>query len=198
MKKLFSSLFRFYIDLPLLVAFLILIMLFHAALLDQLLLPLAKQLSEATSNSVGATLLLGVISNILTALLLAVFALLFFRMLMRARLSGNYNAFQVDGTNLLPYGTATILFSPLALDIGGVPVKLKLELADMKLEGTGLIVNNRLLIGHYTETGKPERRRCGSFFYQLDGSGQTWQGQFLYVSPDTAETVSGTGRWTRA
>jgi len=198
MKKFLSSLFRFYVDLPLLVAFLILVVVFRAALLDDLLLPVAKQLSRATSNSVGETLLLGIISNLLTALLLAIFALLFFRQLMRARLSGEYNAFQVDGETVTPYGTATILFSPLTPDRGGVPVKLRLELQDMKLEGSGLIVNNRLLVGHYTETGKPERRRCGSFFYQLDGNGSTWQGQFLYISPDTAETVSGTGRWTRA
>lgn len=197
MKKFVASLFRFYVDLPLLVAFLLLVVVFRAALLDDLLLPLAKQLSAATSNSVGATLLLGVISNALTALLLAILALAFFRQLMRARLSGDYNAFQVDGDTVTPYGKATILFSPLSPDRGGIPVKLRLEHGDMKLEGSGLIVNNRLLIGHYTETGKPERRRCGSFFYQLDGNGHTWQGQFLYISPDTAETVAGTGRWTR-
>lgn len=197
MKKFVARLFRFYVDLPLLVAFLLLVVVFRAALLDDLLLPLAKQLSAATSNSVGATLLLGVISNALTALLLAILALAFFRQLMRARLSGDYNAFQVDGDTVTPYGKATILFSPLSPDRGGIPVQLRLEHGDMKLEGSGLIVNNRLLIGHYTETGKPERRRCGSFFYQLDGNGHTWQGQFLYISPDTAETVAGTGRWTR-
>ncbi|MGF6531455.1 hypothetical protein P3T20_002236 [Paraburkholderia sp. GAS206C] len=197
MKKFVSSLFRFYVDLPLLAAFLLLIIIFRSALLDHLLLPVAKQLSAATSNSVGTTLLLGVISNVLTALLLALLALSFFRHLARARLSGEYNAFQIDGDIVTPYGKATILFSPLAPDRGGVPVKLRLEDGDMKLEGSGLIVNNRLLIGHYTETGKPERRRCGSFFYQLDGNGHTWQGQFLYISPETAETIAGTGRWIR-
>lgn len=198
MNKHLSNLFRFYIDLPLLVAFVILIIIFRAALLDDLLLPLAKQLSAATSNSVGATLLLGVLSNVITALLLAALALFFFRLLMRARLSGEYKAFQVDGETTTPYGTVTILFSPLSPDRGGVNVKLKMVHGDMRLEGVGLIVNNRLLIGHYTETGMPERRRCGSFFYQLDGTGQTWQGQFLYISPDTAETVTGTAKWTRA
>lgn len=198
MKKTFLNLFRFYIDLPLLVSFVIMVVIFRAALLDELLLPLATQLSAATSNSIGATLLLGVLSNLITALLLTALALFFFRLLMRATLSGEYKTFQVEGEKITPYGTATILFSPLSPDRGGVPVKLKMEHGDMRLEGVGLIVNNRLLIGHYTETGKPERRRCGSFFYQLDGTGQTWQGQFLYISPDTAETVTGTAKWTRA
>lgn len=197
MKKQIASLFRFYVDLPLIVAFILLIIIFRHALLDELLVPFAKELSAATKSSVAETLILGVISNVITALLLGALAVTFFRLLMRARLSGEYKAVQIDGGNEMGYGTATILFSPLALDKGGIPVKLKLDHGDLHLEGQGHIVNNSILIGHYIETGKPERRRCGSFFYRLDGTGDSWHGQFLYISPDTAETVTGTGKWSR-
>ncbi len=198
MKKLLGSIFRFYIDLPLVVAFLVLVVIFRHALVDDILLPVATKLSSATNNSVGETIVLGILANVLTSLLLAIVALLFFRHLMRSRLSGKYNAFQIDGGKEIPYGTTTILFSPLALETGGIPVRLKLDHGDLHLEGRGLIVNNNILVGHYIETGKPERRRCGSFFYWLDGNGDSWQGEFLFISPDTAKTISGTGKWTRA
>jgi hypothetical protein len=197
MRKLIASFFRFYVDLPLIVAFIFLIIIFRHALLDELLMPLAKELTAATKNSVAETLVLGVASNVITAILLAAIAVAFFRYLMRSRLSGKYKAVQMDGGKEIPYGTATILFSPFALDKGGIPVKLRLVHDDLHLEGQGHIVNNSILIGHYIETGKPERRRCGSFFYRLDGTGDSWQGQFLYVSPDTSETVTGTGKWSR-
>jgi len=197
MKKLFASFFRFYIDWPLMLVFVLLVVLFRVALLDELFLPVAKVLSTAASNSIGATLLLGIISNLFTAFLVAIAGLLFFRQLMRARLSGSYQACQIQGSVETPYGTATILFAPLALDRNGVPVKLKLKHNDIELEGRGLIVNNRTMIGHYTEIGKPERRRCGSFFYQLDGNGQSWQGKFVFVSPDKEEIEVGEGKWVR-
>ncbi|MEH0166723.1 hypothetical protein [Roseateles microcysteis] len=197
MRKTLARLFRFYVDLPLVVAFLLLVVIFRRALFDELLMPLAEHLSKAAQNSVAETLILGVISNVITALLLAAIALAFFRLLMRSRLSGDYKAFQIEGDQEIPYGTAKILFSPLALDRGGIPVKLRLDHDDLHLEGQGHIVNNSILIGHYIETGKPERRRCGSFFYRLDGTGDTWHGHFLYVSPDTAETITGVGKWSR-
>lgn len=197
MKTLLRNLFRFYIDWPLVTVFVLLVFLFRAAIVDDLLMPLAVQLSSATTNSVGSTLLLSILANVITTVLLAAVGLFFFRLLMRARLSGDYKAFQIDGATETPYGSATILYAPLAFDRNGVPVKLRLRHDDIELEGRGVLVNNQFLVGHYTETGKPERRRCGSFHYQLDGDGQTWRGKFVYVSPDTAAIVAGEAKWTR-
>lgn len=197
MKALLRSLFRFYVDWPLLFVFIAVVWLFRAALVDDLLLPVAKQLATAADNSVGSALFLGILANLLTSILVAGVGVLLFRRLMRARLSGKYNAFVINGTQETAYGTVTILFAPLALDRNGVPVKMRLQHGDVELEGRGLLVNNQLLIGHYTETGKPERRRCGSFFYELDGGGSTWRGNFVFVSPDTAQIVVGDGKWVR-
>lgn len=197
-KQFFSSLFRFYIDLPLVVFFILLVVLLRQPLLNELLLPIVKALTEVTGSSVGTTISLNILSNILTALLLAIIGLLFFRLLMRARLSGDYNAVEVIAEKEVAWGNVTILFAPLALDRNGVPVRLKLTNSDVELEGRGFIVDNRTLVGHYTETGKPERRRCGSFFFQLDGNGQSWNGQFLHISPDTADPVVGKAKWTRS
>jgi hypothetical protein len=198
-KKFFSSLFRFYVDLPLVVFFLLLVVIFRAAIFDELLAPLAKLLTQTTKDSVLTNLSLGVLSNIITAVLLAVLGLFFFRLLMRARLSGDYKAVELSADNTATdWGTVRILFAPLALDLNGVPVKLQLRNGDVLLEGKGLIVDNRTLVGHYTETGKPERRRCGSFFFQLDGGGQAWTGQFLHISPETSEPTVGKAKWSRA
>jgi len=198
MKEILRSLFRFYIDWPLLFVFIAVVWLFRTALVDDLLLPVAKQLATAADNSVASTLYLGILANILTSVLVATVGLLIFRQLMRARLSGKYNAFEVNGSEETTWGTVTILFAPLALDRHGVPVKMRLQHGDIELEGRGLLINNHLLTGHYTESGKPERRRCGSFFYELDGGGSTWRGKFVFVSPDTAKIVVGDGKWVRA
>ena len=197
MKTLLRNLFRFYIDWPLIVVFVLLVFLFRAAIVDDLLLPLAVQLSSAASNSVASTLWLAILANVITTILLATVGLFSFRLLKRARLSGDYKAFQIEGTTETPYGSATILYALLAFDRNGVPVKLRLKHNDVELEGRGLLVNNQFLVGYYTETGKPERRRCGSFHYQLDGDGQTWRGKFVYVSPDTAAIVAGEAKWSR-
>ena len=196
MKTLFRNIFRFYIDWPLVAVFVVLVIILRSAIVDEMLLPVAKQLSAAADNSVGATLLLGVLANLLTSVFVAVVGLLFFRMLPRAHLSGDYKAYEVENGQDIPYGTATILYSLLAIDRNGVPVKLRLVHGDIELDGRGLLVNNQFLVGYYTETGKL-RRRCGSFHYQLDGDGQTWRGKFVYVSPTTAAIVAGEAKWSR-
>ncbi len=197
MKALFLSLFRFYVDWPLLFVFIAVVWLFRAALVDDLLLPVATQLSAAAGNSIGSTLLLGILANIVTSILVFAGGLVLFRQLMRARLCGEYRAFQIDGTQEIPWGKVKILYAPLALDRHGVPVKMILKNEDIELEGRGLLVNNQLLTGYYTETGQPERRRCGSFSYELDGGGKTWRGKFVFVSPESAQVVVGEAKWVR-
>jgi len=189
---------RFYIDLPFIVWFLFLILLFHGPLENYVYAPAVTLLNHLSNLSVAQVFFIGVIQNIFSAFIIAFLLYLFFRHTKWHSICGEYNAFDIDANgNEIEYGKITILFYPLSLDRTGTPVKLKLIHQDIQLEGIGRIVD-RTLIGFYAETGKPERRRSGSFFYELDGDGRTWQGEYNSVSPTTHQRTLGKAIWRRA
>ena len=66
------------------------------------------------------------------------------------------------------------------------------------LEGDGMIVDNRYLVGYYSEVGKIERRRSGVFMYERDGSGNVWSGEFIGVSPTEEHPKVSSAKWERS
>jgi hypothetical protein len=196
-RECWTTLFRIHIDLPSWVVFLGLVVFFRRQLLDELLLPAATVLSKKTSGTIGEAIAVNVGSSILAAVLLGGLGLLAIHHLKRVHLTGKFTATVAQNGAQVPWGNAKILCSPVAPDRNGVPVWLSLKHDDIDLRGQGLLIDNRVLVGHYSEVGRPERRRCGVFLYELDGNGQTWSGTFLYLDPNTSVPSQGSARWTR-
>lgn len=95
------------------------------------------------------------------------------------------------------WGMVKIIYPPWSGEPFENPVKLSLEYDDIVMSGDGAIINNRYLIGHYTETGKLERRRSGTFFYVLSGDGQSWRGTYTAIDVDNANPLAGVAVWKR-
>lgn len=198
MRKLISYL-KFYLDVPTLVALIVFVVIFRAPLTDYFIAPSFKFLSQVFNTPEVATeLMIGTISSVIAAIIFTLGGFILLQFYMRNRLSGTFDAFdlQVDGKEEA-WGKAKVVYRPWAPDRNGVPVKLLLTRNDIILQGRGLIVNNRYLVGHYTEISRPERRRSGVFLYELDGSGQSWRGQYLYVDPDKEKPAVGKAVWKR-
>ncbi len=143
-------------------------------------------------------LALGVVAGVVATILFGFLSSFAFGWLSKTRLTGKYQAFDIDQHgNETPWGTVTIKFHPLSKKTDHIPVHLQLNHDNTVMEGDGLIVDNRFLIGHYTDTGNPERRRSGSLMYEKDGNGTSWEGDYLFVDPDIANPTSGHAKWVR-
>jgi len=147
---------------------------------------------------IAGLIIAGAASSVMAAFAFGVFGFYLFNWCTKFRLTGTFEASIVeeDG-NLTKWGTVEIKYHPLSINTHHTPVKMFLRLNDIILEGDGLIVDNRYLIGHYCETGKTERRRAGSFMYELDGTGTVWSGRYTHIDPENATPLVDNAVWRR-
>jgi hypothetical protein len=172
---------------------------YHFFLKEGLALLLGKISAGYNSNSLLHAILTGIASSIVAAVLFGIFGVFVLSWYAKIRLTGRYNAFAVDANGgETAWGRVTIKYHPLSTNTHHTPVKLSLAVDDIVLEGDGLIVDNRYLIGHYSETGMTERRRAGSFMYELDGAGKAWSGNYICIDPSSGIPTVSKAVWRRS
>jgi len=196
---------RFYIDIPVAVILIVLIVVFREQVVNQLIVPVGNLLHvDMGEATVGANVIVNVVSDIIAAIVITVAVWFIYRTTLRNAASGRFLSFNVLADPQNPgetieeeWGVATILFHPFSLNKNGVRVKIRIEHKDIILEGSGLMINNRFLVAHYTEVGKIQRRRSGSLFYTLDGEGDVWHGKYQYIDPIEGLPKIGEAVWRR-
>lgn len=198
-------LIRFYIDIPSAVVLIVLFIVFRDVIITEFIMPISDLLHIDLSKSTPITsIIIAAISSVIATTILGLLGWFIYSNVMRNALSGEFDVYNLvqnsnNTNNCLEefWGVVTILYHPFALNRNGVKVKLRLKHDDVILEGSGLIINNRFIVGHYTEISKLERRRSGSFFYTLDGDGASWTGEYQYIDPNESSPKIGNGLWKR-
>lgn len=142
-------------------------------------------------------IVLGIAANVLSALIIGYVIYRLIRNRRLAAVCGRFNAFEVEGTTETEWGTVTIAYELLPTSLFEPQIRCQLERGDTILLGHATIVNNQFLLGHYQETGNLARRRAGSFLFELDGTGDKYEGQFLHISPTEKEPKIGKAIWRR-
>ena len=136
--------FRFYIDIPSIVIFIVLVVVFREIVIDELMVPVGNLLSvDLSKSTVGSNVAITVISNVISAFIIAGIAWFIYSTTMRNAASGEFIAFNLVADPNNPgktieeeWGVATILFHPFALNRNGVKIKLRLKHKDVVLEVT--------------------------------------------------------------
>jgi hypothetical protein len=160
--------------------------------------PIASAFGNYDPNSFLHTLATGTISAALSALLFGTVGVMLFGWYTRIRQTGRYKTYDLaDSTNPIEWGEVTVKYMPLSGLLKGTALKLCLKHNDVILEGHGLTLRESYMLGYYVETGDPGRRRFGVFLYSIDGSGRQWEGNFLYVDPDSDGIKQGKARWIK-
>lgn len=195
-----TSIFRIHIGISSAITFLVIILLVYNYLLKDLIITSFSFVSNwYDSTSFGHSLILGIIASLLAVLIFGFVGVFLLSWYSKMMLTGEYDAFDIDEKNVsTPWGKATIKYYPLSTATHHTAVKIRLKHDDVVMEGDGLIIDNLYLIGHYTDTGKPERRRSGSFIFKLRGGGNIWDGRFVYVDPSVSTPSEGRARWEKA
>ena len=151
------------------------------------------------SNSVWHSLVLGIVASITAAIVFGILGVFLFAWSNKMRLTGEYNAFEIDSTGKEnKWGKVTIKYHPLSTSNNHPPMKLRLKHDKIIMEGSGMIIDNRYLVGHYCETGEPARRRSGAFMFEISGAGNTWEGRFVYIDPETNSPAEGKAKWIKS
>jgi len=194
-----TSFWRIHIGINSALAFVLIAIVVYRYFLKDILTALFQSLSASFDPlSATHTLILGIISSVIAALIFVFLGVFLLGWYGRIKLTGKYQAFVIeDNGTETDWGTVTIKYYPFSSTTDQTPVKMQLTHKDIVMEGWGLIIDNRYLTGHYTETGKPERRRSGSFMYELDGTGNTWRGDFICIDPVNSGLISGKGKWVK-
>jgi len=198
LKSIFVTPTLLYLGIPGSVIFFVIIGWLYIFVFSDPVLYILQELSaDYSSNSFMYTIITGVISSFFAAILLAFIGIVFFNWYQKTLLTGRYKATELilNGDDV-DWGVVTIKFIPFETG-KGYAVKLILMHGDIELEGNGRIIDNRYLIGHYVEIGKLERRRMGSFFYELNGAGNAWEGNYVYVDPNESDPKQGRAKWER-
>ena len=194
-----TSIWRIHIGISSAITLVVIAAIIYKYLLKDVLRYVLAQLSGSYDpSSVPQMLLLGITSSLIAAVVFGFLGVFLFGWYSRIRLTGKYNVFEIDEHgNETPWGKVTIKYHPLIANTYHTPVKILLKHNDIIMEGDGQIIDNRYLAGHYSEVGKPERRRSGSFMYELEGSGNVWSGDFICIDPDHQNPVIGKAKWIR-
>lgn len=198
------SIFRMHFSIPSLVTFAVVFALVYHFLARDLVAYLSTLLNAwYDPTSIWHPFVVGVAATIVTTAIFALAGVLFLDWYNKCRLTGKYNAYELDAqTNTwTDWGVVTISYHPFASTTHHTPVRLRLTFdqggEELVLEGDGIIIDNRYLAGHYAEVSKPERRRSGSFTYEISGQGNEWTGLFVSISPEHSSPTVGQARWVR-
>ncbi|MCB2097168.1 MAG: hypothetical protein KDE05_06000 [Parvularculaceae bacterium] len=141
---------------------------------------------------------LSLLASLAAAIMLAALGVFLMGWSSKIRHAVDYDVFVVDDTGQeLAFGRASVRYSPFSGTNQHTSVKMQLINGDIELDGNGMIIDNRYLAGTYTEIGKPERRRSGSFLYEISGDGSSWAGQYIAIDPITDDPIVGRARWVR-
>jgi len=141
---------------------------------------------------------LSILASVVAAIVFGVLGVFLMGWSARVRHAVDYDVYVIATDNReTPFGTASIRYYPLSATNQHTPVKLQLKFGDIVLDGNGMIVDNRYLAGTYTEVGKPERRRSGSFLYEISGDGSSWAGQYIAIDPSSDDPIVGRAKWIR-
>tara|TARA_R110002096_G_C14637306_1_gene725289 strand:+ start:1246 stop:1833 length:588 start_codon:yes stop_codon:yes gene_type:complete len=189
-------------SVPSLITVLVIFLLVYQFLARDLVVCLGKLLDAwYDQTSVWHPFVVGVAATVITTMIFAVAGVIFLDWFNKCRLTGKYEAFELgkDGETWMPWGIVTIAYHPFSSTTHHTPVKLTLEFNNgddkVLLQGDGIIIDNRYLAGHYAEVGRPERRRSGSFTYEISGQGNEWKGSFVSISPDLSKPTKGEAKW---
>jgi len=144
-------------------------------------------------------LVLGIVASVIAAFVFGLLGVFLMDWYSKSSLTGKFSAFEKIGDDeWSAWGDVKVKYHPLNASTHHTSVKLQLIDGDKVLEGDGMIVDNRYLVGYYSEVGKIERRRSGAFMYERDGSGDVWAGEFIGVSPTVEHPTASSAKWERS
>ena len=109
---------------------------------------------------------------------------------------GTYNAKDLTSGEEKDWGDLFIKYDFGKFLKQGTPLKIENKHGDITLYGEGVLIKDHI-IGYYTEISKLQRRRMGSFFMTMDGEGDKWTGESLFMDPDTREVARGKILWKK-
>lgn len=146
------------------------------------------------------TLSLGIAANLISALFIGGVAVWILRRREVVAACGKFKAFFYDRAKkeYVEWGEVDVIRTLFNPPLMGPRVRCRLRFKDVDIDGEGMITRDQYLLGYYRETGNVARRRMGSFFLVLAGSGDCYEGRILYQDPESGEKLmSGKVRWER-
>ncbi len=141
---------------------------------------------------------LGIASNVISVFLIGAAALFFLQRRELTAACGDFDAFAIERGVREPWGRVSLVQQLLTPPLLAPRIRCVLRHGDVLLVGEGIMNRDQFLIGYYRETSKASRRRMGSFFMVLDGTGDAYEGYILFLDPDTEKPRRGRVRWERA
>lgn len=196
MLKRFQNWFRFYINIPTFLIYLLIFALFWHPIGGAIFGIADYFVAEFSPPPWMTQLVLSVVSDILAGLVLGITLLIFLRKRNLHILCGRFNAYLTTQGLNEPWGNVTLTYELLESNSDGPRIRIQIQNENIILKGEAIVFREQYLTGYYREVSKLARRRAGTFFLELDGEGN-YSGKFLYLDPDTRTPSTGTVKWVR-
>lgn len=196
MFRAIRSLFRLYIDLPSIIVLLVIISFVYRPILGFFFGSLEILDAELHFPPWMGELGLAMLANVLSAIVIAVPIVFFLGWRRTAAVCGTFEAYVLgDDNSKERWGKVTLRYNLISNKIRG---RLVDDIRDTELALDAVFDRGQYLRGHYIELKRLQRRRLGAFLLLLGGDGDTYEGPYVFVSPDTDMLPNiGRVRWER-
>lgn len=138
------------------------------------------------------------LSDVLAALIVGSMVLFVLGRRERAALAGTFDAFDLQtGQPPQAWGKVSLASQLEPTGREGPRMRLRLENKDIILFGEGVVFQNQHFVGFYRETSRLDRRRCGAFFMTMQGGGDEYVGDYIFLDPVTQTPALAHASWKR-
>lgn len=188
---------RFFVDLPSFVILVALAALFWKPVAGAVFSGVSWVNRTVEPPAWVGSLLLGILGNIIAAAVIGAVLYWLFKKATLNQVCGTFEAFDIRNGESERWGKLTLRHQLVPLTRLAPRLRFELVNEDVTVLGEGLLTREQHFIGFYREVSKLARRRMGAFFMTLDGSGDAYDGEYVYLDPTTNTPTRGTARWVR-
>ena len=192
--KTLRQLIYVHIDIPTILVLLFIVLLVHRPLEKKFFETLGWADDTFTFPVWFKDVWLGVLANVLAALIIVPVVFWLLRVRARAAVCGRFTAFDTTSGQAKEWGSVTLTYNIFSRRVRGT-----LTYNDVELTLDAIFDKAQYLRGHYAETSNEARRRLGAFLLSLTGEGNVYEGPFVFVDPEdnNVKPQTGTVRWER-
>jgi len=180
-----------HIDLPTIVIVLLIVAIFYRPLLSGVFAFAGFVETKTELPPWVSDLVIGIVVNIISAIIIVPLAFWIFRLRAKSELCGNFKAYDIVNGQERYWGKIHLTYNIFSNRVCGCLSSDHFD-ADIRIEG--VFERGEYLRGHYVERRRSTRRRMGAFLLMLDGEGESYSGPYVFVDPAESNFLPREGR----
>jgi len=192
--KTIKKFFNIHFDLPAIIIVLLIISLFYRRIVYIIFSFIEFLETNLPLPAWGQNIWKDVSVEIFSAVLIAFFIFVIFKIKTKSSLVGDFEAYVISDGGERLWGDVKTTYNPFSNRIKGM---LYEKNGDAVIAIDGIFDKGQYLRGYYTEKKKTVRRRMGAFLFTLSGEGDTYRGPYVYVDPETDKPQVCEAKWVR-